>query len=283
MRNLIKILALFCFVAISAQIKIELPFNEIPLKNYPEKNYKNFYGEDLYIDNISNPEMYLYKAKGDYVTDKIMIICPGGGLFFSAYEKEGTALAKKLSANGITAAVLKYRLFPIEGYAQKWLDKHIANSIESVLDSAKIILPYSTLDALNAIENIRNNSKKYGVNPSKIGLMGFSAGGAVTMEAAYKSKTNNEPNFIAPIYAWMDIVENQKVPTNKPPAFISCANNDGFALAPASVEIYQDWISSGASAELHMFDQGGHGFGMQIQNEPVDNWSDLLIDWILSL
>ena len=113
--------------------------------------------------------------------------------------------------------------------------------------------------------------------------MGFSAGGAVTMEAAYTSISKNQPNFIAPIYPWMLIVDKQKVPLNKPPAFISCANDDPLMLATPSVQIYQDWISAGAEAELHMFSKGGHGFGMNKINSPVDRWSQLLIDWILAL
>jgi predicted esterase len=113
--------------------------------------------------------------------------------------------------------------------------------------------------------------------------MGFSAGGAVTMEAAYTSISKNQPNFIAPIYPWMLIVDKQKVPLNKPPAFISCANDDPLMLATPSVQIYQDWISAGAEAELHMFSKGGHGYGMNKINAPVDRWSQLLIDWILAL
>ena len=113
--------------------------------------------------------------------------------------------------------------------------------------------------------------------------MGFSAGGAVTMEAAYTSVMKNQPNFIAPIYPWMDIVDNQKVPLNKPPAFVSCANDDPLELAAPSVQIYQDWILAGAEAELHMFSKGGHGYGMNKINAPVDRWSQLLIDWILAL
>jgi acetyl esterase/lipase len=152
------------------------------------------------------------------------------------------------------------------------------------IDSAKLILPYSTKDALTAIELMRENSKKYNINPNKIGLMGFSAGGAVTMEAAYTSTSKNQPNFIAPIYPWMDIVEEQKVPSNNPPAFIACANNDEFREIPtSSVQIYQDWIQAEAKVELHMFSEGGHGFGMNKINSPVDRWSQLLVDWVLAL
>ena len=152
------------------------------------------------------------------------------------------------------------------------------------IDSAKIILPYSSKDAMAAIEVMRINAAKYNINPNKIGLMGFSAGGAVTMETAYNSTKKNQPNFIAPIYPWMDIVEKQEVPNNRPPAFITCANNDEFKEIPASsVQIYRDWIEAEAKVELHMFSEGGHGFGMNELNSPVDKWSQLWIDWILSL
>ena len=270
------------FVAINAQIRIELPYTETGLEIYPEKKI-NSNGQGLYIDNITKPEMYFYKAKGENITDKVMIICPGGGLFYSAYEKEGTLAAEKLSDNGINAIVLKYTLLPVDGDAQKWTSDRVMNQMDYLIKMAKTILPFSTRDALNAIENIRQNSKKHKVDPNKIGLMGFSAGGAVTMEASYKATEKNQPNFIAPIYPWMVIVDDQKVPDNKPPAFISCANNDGLELAPLSVKIYQDWILADAKAELHMYAEGGHGFGMYKQNSPVDNWSNLLVDWILSL
>jgi acetyl esterase/lipase len=282
MKKITSLLFMMFFVAINAQIRIELPYTETGLEIYPEKTFDSFFGEGVFIDNVTKPEMHFYEAKGENITDKVMIICPGGGLFFSAYEKEGTLLAEKLSNNGINAIVLKYTLYPIDGNAQKWLNENWGSQ-DDIIKKAKKTLPFSVNDALNAIENIRNNSKKYKVDPNKIGLMGFSAGGAVTMEASYKATEKNQPNFIAPIYPWMLIVEDQKVPDNKPPAFISCANNDILELAPLSVKIYQDWILADAKAELHMYDMGGHGFGMTMQNSPVDNWSNLLVDWILSL
>ena len=282
MKKITSLLFMMFFVAINAQERIELPYTETGLEIYPEKTFDSFFGEGVFIDNVTKPEMHFYEAKGENITDKVMIICPGGGLFFSAYEKEGTLLAEKLSNNGINAIVLKYTLYPINGNAQKWLNENWGFQ-DDIIKKAKKTLPFSVNDALNAIENIRQNSKKYKVDPNKIGLMGFSAGGAVTMEASYKATEKNQPNFIAPIYPWMLIVEDQKVPDNKPPAFISCANNDILELAPLSVKIYQDWILADAKAELHMYDMGGHGFGMTMQNSPVDNWSNLLVDWILSL
>ncbi len=252
------------------------------LRSYPESKINVGGSEGYYYDNVSEPQMDLYLAKGDAVTDKAMIICPGGGLYFLSYVKEGIEVAKKLASNGITAIVLKYRTYPRKGSVYKWHKAFCCDS-KMAIDSAKTILPYSSKDALSAIEMIRNKAKKYNIDPNKIGLMGFSAGGAVTMEATYKSNPKNQPNFIAPIYPWMHIVEEQKVPQNKPAAFISCANDDPLRLAAPSVQIYNDWISANAKAELHMFSQGGHGYGMNDLSIPVGKWSDLLVDWILSL
>jgi len=276
------ILSFLVSIPLIAQEKMSIKHQEWELKSFEENSVLISEQEGIWLDNISKPEISLYKAKGNSITDKAMIICPGGGLFFSAYEKEGVKLAKKLAQNGITAVILKYRTYPRKGSVIKW-SQTLWDKPQMAIDSAKIILPYSSKDALSAIELIRNNAIKYNINPNKIGLMGFSAGGAVTMEAAYTSVMKNQPNFIAPIYPWMDIVDNQKVPINKPPAFVSCANDDPLELAAPSVQIYQDWILAGAEAELHMFSKGGHGYGMNKINAPVDRWSQLLIDWILAL
>ena len=274
---------LLLITSLNAQEKIRLEYQEWGLKSYKENRVLVSEQEGIWLDNISKPEMDIYRAKGNSITDKAVIICPGGGLFFSAYEKEGVKLAKKLSLNGITAIVLKYRTYPRKGSVIDWT-KTIWDKPQMAIDSAKIILPYSSKDAMTAIEVMRKNAPKYNINPNKIGLMGFSAGGAVTMETAYNSTQKNQPNFIAPIYPWMDIVEKQEVPSNKPPAFITCANDDDFKEIPLSSEqIYQDWIKADAKVELHMFSKGGHGFGMNELNSPVDRWSQLLIDWILSL
>ena len=280
-----KIIFIYLLIAIpvNAQEKILLDYQKWELKSYKENRVLISEQEGVWLDNISEPEMDLYKAQGNSVTDKTMIICPGGALLFSAYEKEGVKLAKKLALNGITAIVLKYRTYPRKGSVIDWAGT-LWDKPQVAIDSAKIILPYSTKDALKAIEVMREKAAKYNINPNKIGLMGFSAGGAVTMEAAYTSISKNQPNFIAPIYPWMDIVKGQKVPSNKPPAFITCANNDEYREIPtSSVQIYQDWIQAEAKVELHMFSEGGHGFGMNKINSPVDRWSQLLVDWILAL
>ena len=100
------------------------------------------------------------------------------------------------------------------------------------------------------------------------------------MEATYKSSEKNRPNFIAPIYPWMKIVDDQEPPAYGPPIFIVCTTEDALKLAIPSAEIYTDWAEKNYISELHLYHHGKHGFGMRKTNYPVDNWFDNMVDWI---
>ena len=191
----------------------------------------------------------------------------------NAIHHEGFDVAKALNERGIAAFVLKYRLVPIHLIGKN-------EGLDYPYSKEKKQLAYGHLDALNAIAHARVNALKYEINPEKIGIMGFSAGGAVTMEATYKSSKKNRPNFIAPIYPWMNIVDNQEPPAYGPPIFIVCTTEDAFKLAIPSAKIYTDWAEKNYISELHLYHHGKHGFGMRKTNYPVDNWFDNMVDWI---
>ena len=114
------LLSLFCLPLAYAQEKIPVKHQKWNFTSFQERSVVRDKKEGILLDNVSLPEIELYKAKGDIKTNKAMVICPGGGLYFLAYEKEGTVQAKKLASKGITAVVLKYRTYPREGN-----DKHI--------------------------------------------------------------------------------------------------------------------------------------------------------------
>jgi len=229
------------------------------------------------LANVKTPSIEVFKAVPELNTGTSVVICPGGGLYALAINKEGNDVAKWLAAKGITAFVLKYRLVPTELEATKQLQ---ADGKE-VLVKARKVLPMSVSDALNAIDFVRKNAASYDIDPQKIGLMGFSAGGAVTMGATYKYEMHNRPNFIVPVYAWMVIVAENAVPDDAPPAFVVCASDDPLDLAPASVQIYSDWLEAEKSASLLMYAKGGHGFGMNTQNLPSDKWIERFHEWLV--
>ena len=139
----------------------------------PEVKTKGYLKNDLSFKNISIPTIQVFLPVEDSKVSTAMIVCPGGGMRGNAFTHEGLDVAKALNKKGIAAFVLKYRLVPDHLYGNEQLKEPFLNE--------KKQLTYGYLDGLNAIEHVRNNAERYNIDPNKIGIMGFSAGGAVTM------------------------------------------------------------------------------------------------------
>jgi acetyl esterase/lipase len=142
------------------------------------------------------------------------------------------------------------------------------------------VVPFATNDGLSAVAYVRKHAAEYNVNPNRIGFMGFSAGGWLTMSVAYNGKEESRPDFIAPIYALDKNFEGNSVPKQRMPAFIAVASDDGFGLAPAGIAIYNKWLAAKQPAELHIYQSGGHGFGMKKQKKSSDTWIERFHDWL---
>ena len=272
--KILRLMVIFYSFNLLGQEIITLPYDNTGLDYQgPEVKTKGYFTDKHNFQNISIPTIQVFLPKGNLNTKTAMIVCPGGGMRANAIHHEGFDVAKALNKKGIAAFVLKYRLVPIHLIGKN-------EGLDHPYSKEKKQLAYGHLDALNAIAHVRVNALKYEINPEKIGIMGFSAGGAVTMEATYKSSKKNRPNFIAPIYPWMNIVDNQEPPAYGPPIFIVCTTEDAFKLAIPSAKIYTDWAEKNYISELHLYHHGKHGFGMRKTNYPVDNWFDNMVDWI---
>jgi acetyl esterase/lipase len=139
--------------------------------------------------------------------------------------------------------------------------------------------PLAVADGLAAVAYVRQHASEFGVSPDRVGIVGFSAGGAVTSGVAFHYKPESRPAFVAPIYAGrMD--KDEPVPADAPPMFIAAASDDQLGLAPQSVALWVRWTAAHKSAEMHIYAKGGHGFGMRKQNLPVDHWIDRFADWL---
>ncbi len=241
-----------------------------------EREYFSDIWKNPIVTNVAEPSITHFAPTAEKATGTAVIICPGGGLYALSIESEGTQVAQWLADHGVHAFVLKYRLIPTGEEAISEMQQPGSGLYEK----ADKVLPLATEDALNAIQHVRENAAHFGVDPQKIGIIGFSAGGAVTMSTTYQYDEATRPNFIGPIYAWMNVVAELGVPDDAPPMFAMCATDDPLQLAPASVKLYQDWIEAGKSAELHMYAQGGHGFGMKKQDLPSDHWIERLHEWM---
>ncbi len=240
-----------------------------------EKTYFSDIWQTQVVTNVSVPTMEVFRPNAEDANGTAVIIAPGGGLYALSINSEGNDVAKWLNKKGITAFVLKYRLAPTgeDGV------KEITEAGAKVIENVRPIMPLAIEDGLKAITEVRTNAHLYGINPEKIGFMGFSAGGAVTMGVTFKATKENKPNFIVPVYPWMTVLGAYDVHTDAPPMLVICASDDPLQLAPPSVDLYSAWLKAGKPVELHMYAKGGHGFGMKKQNLPSDKWTERFYEW----
>ncbi|GMN09446.1 alpha/beta hydrolase [Croceitalea sp. MTPC9] len=282
MKNpLILFAFMICFTIGFSQEIIELPnkvAEGISWKG-PEKEYYSEIWQTQVVTNVSKPTMEVFRPSKDMNTGTAVIVAPGGGLYAHSINSEGNDVGKWLAEKGITAFVLKYRLVPTDKDGVAEITELSTTNPQKIIDEVAKVLPLSIEDGLNAISHVRKNATKYGINPSKIGFMGFSAGGAVTMGIGYNYSKENRPDFMVPIYAWTDVITVKEPKNDVPPTLLICATDDPLGLAKGSVELYQSLQGAGKSVALHMYAKGGHGFGMREQGLPSDKWIERFYEW----
>lgn len=284
MKHLYLVALLLCTFTMISQEIIELPKEHTGelFWETPEKQYFSEVWKTEVVTNVSKPTMRVFLPESNVATKAAVVIAPGGGLYALSIENEGNAVAQWLNEKGVAAFVLKYHLVPTgEDGVQEITDLSISEPTKIMTEVSKV-LPYSIQDGLNAITHIRENAKKYGVDPEKIGFMGFSAGGAVTMGIGYNYTKENRPNFLVPVYAWTDAQDVITPKKDVPPMFIVCASDDPLGLAKGSIDLYSSMFKANKSVSLMMYAKGGHGFGMNAQGLPSDTWIERFYDWGLS-
>ena len=226
------------------------------------------------LRNITVPTLTLYRPAPGTGNGVGIVVAPGGGFHILAIDNEGTEVAEWLAAHGVTAFVLKYRLnetSSIDAVAVAQMMKYLA-TIKTAPGGFPVITEGETeanADAARAMVLVRSHAGEWGVDPRRIGFMGFSAGALITLSVATSPDAAIRPDFAAPIYG---ALRPGLSPTaDAPPLFIAAATDD--ALLPGrSLPIYQAWVAAHRPAELHLYDRGGHGFGMEHQGTTSDHW-----------
>jgi acetyl esterase/lipase len=232
------------------------------------------------VFDVSKPSLTAYVPSNPNGT--AVIIAPGGAFHALAIDLEGTEVAKRLNEKGITAFVLKYRLVHDDpAHPENSIGALMATKNFKKLDSINApVIPLALQDGLAAVKYVRQHAADYKIDPNKIGFMGFSAGGTLTMSVVYSATDEGRPNFVAPIYAYENAIIGSTVPSVKTPIFIAAASDDDLGLATHSVHIYLKWLAADQPSELHMYERGNHGFGTKKQGLPVDSWMDRFSDWL---
>lgn len=269
-------------LAATAQEIIELPHKKSTTVVWQggEKSYFSQIWQNDVVTNVSTPTMQVFRP--DRPNGTGVIIAPGGGLYALSISSEGTEVARWLNDKGITAFVLKYRLVPTGEDGVKEIADEGNTNPQRIGERVAPVLPLSIADGLTAIAQIRDNAAMYGVANDKIGFMGFSAGGAVTMGVTFNYTQENRPDFIVPVYPWMTVIPNYIVPKDAPPMMVVCASDDPLGLAKPSAELYLDWLEANHSVGMHMYAKGGHGFGMKKQDLASDEWLAHVYGWMVT-
>jgi acetyl esterase/lipase len=230
--------------------------------------------------NIVQPVLLFFPADPALANGTSAIICPGGSFCYLHTKTEGSDVAEWLNKKGVSAFVLLYRVVHSE------TTHPMQEKTERMKDTARSrqlltpILPMAITDARQALLYTRQHAAELGISPDKIGIIGFSAGGALATASAFNYNSTNKPDFVVPIYPYVPPNLPMTVENDAPPLFIAAATDDDYHLVPMSIALYSKWLASGHSAELHIYSKGGHGFGMNKQHQPSDTWIDRLGDWL---
>jgi acetyl esterase/lipase len=237
----------------------------------PEAVRLNPDGEHI-ISNIQDPSILPYLPPAGTATGAAVVVAPGGGHRELWMDHEGYAVAEWLSSHGVAAFVLKYRL------AREPNSKYTVEGTELA-------------DMQRAIRTVRSRSKEWGVDPARIGVMGFSAGGELAALASTRydvgapssedpvERFSSKPDFQALIYP--AIPKDPRLTAETPRAFLACGGNDRPDISQGLPELYLALSRLHVSTELHVYAGVGHGFGVRKTNPaPVSGWTSLFLEWM---
>ncbi|NLX36067.1 MAG: alpha/beta hydrolase [Chloroflexi bacterium] len=231
---------------------------------------------------VSEPTLTLFAAPAARATGASMIVAPGGGMSLLAIDKEGYDVARWLNSLGVTALVLKYRVRPDP---QRGMATQLHPGVWGAILS----------DGKRAVRTVRARASEWGLDPERIGMMGFSAGSRLTAQVTLQSdegdpdahdpieRVSCRPDFIGLMYGargdWPD-----EVPP-LPPAFIMEANDDRLFADPDAtwLRFVRGWTEQGVPVEVHHYAKGGHGFGMGVSGGAVTGWPAAMAAWLQDL
>jgi len=307
------LLALGVFTRAAAQYNQQEPFNIWPgvapgSEDWTRQEYtvdRARGGRATY--NVVTPTLTPYLPDASAATGTGIIVAPGGGFSYLAIDKEGHWAAQWLAAHGIAAFVLKYRVTEAppqgsqpagrggtppagrgEGPPAARGEAPPATRGEAPaagrgaqpaggggMDEAG---KYGIADGIQAVKALRERASEFGLQPDRIGVVGFSAGAMVTSGTLLLSDAADRPNFVAPIYGG-PFGEMPPIPEGLPPVFMAWAVNDSLAGSAAGA-LYEQLKENGYTPEAHIFNAGGHGFGMAKNGTTSDHWIDSFYYWL---
>lgn len=221
------------------------------------------------VRNVVVPTMTTYLP--DEPTDRAVLVLPGGAMHFLSMESEGRDVATFLCGRGIAAFVVKYRLVPTppdDADFEAALVTAFGAGIDEMMRTA---VPLAATDAERATAMVRDRGFTH------VTMLGFSAGASVTAELIAASP--HPPDAAALVY--LPFFTDRPGVARRPPVFVAAASDDPLGI-DGSLAVHRAWGIAGRPVELHLFERGGHGFGMSRAGLPCDQWPELFLAWLQS-
>ncbi|MGH8529934.1 MAG: alpha/beta hydrolase [Nevskiales bacterium] len=246
-----------------------------------EQKFTAPFGHERFIRNVTRASVDVYLPNPSAANGSAMIVCPGGGFRFLTMDGEGEPVAQWLNSKGTTAFILHYRLKPTPKSDLLFVAQMLF-VLPSLLSGKAIgdIKPLATpaiADATQALRFIRSQAASWHLDPDRIGMIGFSAGGMVAVGASLVDDARDRPAFTAAIYSGpLDI---GTVPADAPPLFTAAAADDPLTDL-ATRPIASAWKAGGAPVDLHIYEHGGHGFGVATKGADSDRWLADFTAWL---
>lgn len=258
---------------------IELGTGALPGATAPEAWHRQ-YGS-TFARNVTVATLTPFLPDPEKATGAAVIVAPGGAFRTLSMENEGWDVAKALADRGVAAFVLKYRLnqtpqdMPAFERSMREMFSGAARPPRPAPGAANAGLAPQIADARAAFALIRRRAQEWRIDPERVGMIGFSAGGMLTMATALAGQ-DAKPAFIADIYGPLGPVT---VPADAPPLFVALAADDPL-FGNSGYGLIDSWRAAKRPVEFHLYEQGGHGFGMYRKETTSTGWFEAFADWL---
>jgi len=269
-------------LAVAGWAQLAPPAREIPLYpgvapgsenwHYAEKSAGT--PDKPQAQNIVRPVLLYYPAEKANAVGTAMIVAPGGGFRTLMMSYEGVDVAKRLNQMGVDAFVLKYRTTYVDPDAAPAAAAG-RGAATTGPQAGQNVREMAGADGQQAVRLLRQRAAEFGVAANRVGIIGYSAGGAVVLSTVY-GPADGRPNFAAPIYAAG--ASSNPPPDGAPPLFIAVAADDQSVGFQGSIDLFGAWRKAGVPVELHVFQTGQHGFAKK--GGGADHYLDRVEEWL---
>lgn len=249
--------------------------SSIELGSGPGKEQWEAFSDQVSVRNVTGAALYPFYPRTGHGNGKAVIVVPGGGYRFVSIESEGFRVAEALAAQGFTAFVLKYRTIT----TARDLPTYMADTAKLFGNLGKAKLddnPPAVDDLATAVQYVRTNAEKWQIDPTKVDVIGFSAGSRTAIRFLENKREASMISGVGLIYPPMTETV-QAGP--RPPLFLAIAGDDPL-FKQGGLGLVQNWLTESPKVEFHLYAGGSHGFGMRVNGNTSDLWTSQYVAWL---